>query len=197
MSFSKNVEDLSVLTNLTYTVSPDDNLVNLIRVGTQALRQTGNGYEAVYDAPAYHEILRLHSISKLMSAYGIPSRIVLSMEIISAEPTSPDLFRLWLLYPERGVIARYSGTAEVTGDTIRGCPSKTFVDLWLLPTGDTVLYQETLTELTDRWEGLKPASPYFKLIEEASGMTTEEFYKLFREPIDRCFETPLGIWPAH
>jgi len=73
--------------------------------------------------------------------------------------------------------------------------------MWLLPQGDNALYQQTLSNLTTdglyQWKGLTPPTPYFKTIEEATGVTLEEFYQSFKEPSELCLEAPYFIWSSH
>ena len=116
------------------------------------------------------------------------------MEIISAEPTSPDFFSVWLLYPTRGAIVRYEGSADVEEDIIHGCPSGTFVSLWLVNPANVKLYENTLKDATGHSD-IVTGSPYYKSTMEAIGMSAEEFYEVFKNPTERCIESPLDIWP--
>ena len=98
------------------------------------------------------------------------------------------------MYPEKGLFVRYNALAERLDDKIRGCPSKAFIELWLLSPNDKDSYQEILSANDVTWEG---NFPYSRSVEDATSMTVEEFYQIFKEPTDSCLETPLNIWPEH
>ncbi len=188
-------DDLSILLNLTYLVSPDHSLVNSIRVDTQALRKTDYGFGPVYGSAIFDSVLQPYTLAGMLSTFGPPPHVILSLEIIKAEPTSPDFFYIWILYPEQGIIARYTGEATVLEGKVRGCPSKTFVDLWLFSPGDRQAYEATFAELTDTRIGIPPNVPYLKPIREATNLTTEDFYQTYKVSTDACFDTPWAIWP--
>lgn len=191
--FEHVVDNNRISVRTHYYLSSESETIKSIYITSQALRSIGIGsYAAVYDTKIYKDILDSYLLSNILTTYGVPNQALLSMEIIEAEPTSPDVFNIWLLYPTRGVIAQYSGSAEVKNDIITGCPSDTFVSLWLMPPEDAELYQDTLEQAM----GL-PSSPFYKPTEDAIGMILDEFYETFRNPTSRCIESPLGIWPEH
>jgi len=37
---------------------------------------------------------------------------------------------------------------------------------------------------------------YYKPIEKATSMTLKQFYDTFRQPTDKCIETPAKLWPT-
>lgn len=80
---------------------------------------------------------------------------------------------------------------------IHFCPDDTFVDIWLTNPGDPDIYESTLAELTTPWQGLTPPAPYFKTVDEAIGLTIDEFYQIYKEPTDQCLDSPYAIWPFH
>ncbi len=189
--YKKDNYNLKIFTN--YSVSRSTKVVESIDVSTEATLYLGNDlFEYAYTAEIYKNALSKYLLPNVLSTYGHPDQILIDMEIIVAEPTSPDFFHIWLMYPTRGVIIEYTGSAEVTDDTIHGCPSDTVVSLWLVSPENTELYQNTLEEAT----GL-PASPYYKSTVDAVSMTVDEFYNEFKEPSSTCIESPLDIWPKH
>ena len=36
----------------------------------------------------------------------------------------------------------------------------------------------------------------FEALEEATSMSVEQFYEIFRNPTDKCIETPTNLWPT-
>ena len=179
------IEDLVVLFRLGYSPSSSrENEIELIQVRGEVVREIPDGYEPIYDDPVYSEMFDQYMIPSILSTYGPPAEVALNVEIGYAEPTSPDIFTFRLLYPQHGAILSYFGSAEVTSDMVRVCPVKTFVGLLLTPLDRSDLFQEH-----------SAMSPLFKPVEEATGMTVEEFYQVFRQPTDQCLETPLILWP--
>ena len=90
---------------------------------------------------------------------------------------------------------RYSSIGERIGNKVQGCPSKSFISLWLLAPKEVSSYQEILTTLAPHsWEG---NFPYTKTLEEAAQMNPQDFYKIFKDPGDQCLKTLLQIWPGH
>jgi len=178
-----------------YSLSADFKLIESMSVDTHALRKVGNsGAEEVYGAP-YTESLQSYLLPDLLSKYGKPDQVIIRMEIAVAEPTSPDSFDIWLLYPQYGAIVLYTGPAEIIGGkTVQGCPSYSFVSLWLVEAGNNEMYQKTLEE-NSGIKGLSPTPPYFKSTMDALGMTSDEFFEIYKIPTNRCIESPLEIWP--
>jgi hypothetical protein len=181
--------NLKIFTN--YSVSPSNEMIESIEVFTELTHQLGNDQlEYSYTAEIYKKTLSAFLLPNILSTYGLPDRILLDMEIITAEPASPDFFHIWLLYPERGAIIEYTGSAVVRNSTIHGCPSDTIMSLWLVSPESSELYQATLEQVM----GLL-SSPFYKSTEDAIGMTAEKFYDEFKKPDGGCIESPLDIWP--
>jgi len=190
-------DDIEIPINLRYLLSPDGAVVQSISVHTQAVRILEDGaLEPAYGNAAYNALLSPYSLSDILSTYGPPSQVLLSVELNEAEPTAPDFARSWLLYPERGAILRFTGSAESAEDVVRTCPSNTFVDLWLGPSDRPDLFEQTMRELTDDgWRDMTPTSPYLKPILAATAVTPHQFYETYKEPTTVCLESPLDIWP--
>lgn len=186
--YSENGEDFSVVTR--YYLQPTGDVIDSMYITTQTLTtaENGNRVEA-FKSTIYKKILDGYSLSNVLTKYGQPDQILLSMEIIEAEPTSPDYFRIWLLYPALGSIIQYWGNAEVEDGIIYGCPSDTFVQLWLSSPNSNNRFTETLNQ--EIWSA---SSPYFKSPEDALGMTQEEFFNKFKETNSSCLESSLDIW---
>lgn len=187
--YKKDGHRLKIFIN--YSVADATGVIDSLNVFTEVTHELGNGgFETIYDSSIYKDVLDSYSLSSILSSYGFPDQTLISMEIIQAEPTSPDFFHVWLLYPTIGAILEYTGSAEVRDGIIQGCPSDTFVSLWLVSPENSDLYRDTLEEAT----GL-PSSPFYKLTNDAIGKTAEEFYSEFKEPNSLCIESPLNIWP--
>jgi hypothetical protein len=171
----------------------DRRTIQVIAISTRTLHELEPGSsEYVYNAPAYNELLRAYTLSGILSKYGSPTDIWVRADIYNTG--TQETFSITFLYPEKGIFVRYNMLAERIGDQIRGCPSRSFVDLWLLSPEDAGDYQEILLSKNVRWEG---NWPYTTPIQEAASMSIESFYQLYNESTDMCLETPLSIWPEH
>lgn len=187
-----NLNDKIVSINTIYDLQSNSDIIDTMYITTHASKVAENGIPKVFDSTTYKKILNSYLLSNVLTKYGQPEQILLSMEIIESEPTSPDYFRIWLLYPALGSIIQYWGNAEVDNGIIHGCPSNTFVSLWLFPPNNAEMYQEMLVESMS-----EPYSAFYKSTEEALGLTQEEFYNGFSKPNSQCIESPLDIWPPH
>jgi hypothetical protein len=191
-NFEFNLNDEDVFMTTTYNLQPNSDTIDSMNITTDASKVVENGIPKVFNSTTYKKILDSYLLPSILTIYGQPEQILLSMEIIEAEPTSPDYFRIWLLYPALGSIIQYWGNAEVENGRIYGCPSDTFVSLWLLSPKNTEMYQEMLVESMT-----EPYSAFYKPTEDALGMTQEEFYSEFSKTTNECIESPLDIWLSH
>lgn len=177
--------------------SRDSDYVQMLIIHTEALQEIEKGsYLRAYDAKPYHEIFGAYSLQNVFAAYGKPSEIYMTVEINEAEYNSPDFVLLWLLYPEKGFIAKYTANAEVIDDEVHGCPSKAFVELWLFPPYANGDYKDDLLPFDMTLGYILPTpSIRTKPIFEGLDMSLDEFYQGFQRPTNQCLETPLSIWP--
>ncbi len=186
--YSENGEDFSTIT--TYFLQPTSDTIDSMYITTQTLRTLEDGSRPyAYDSMVYKNILNNYLLSSVFTLHGQPKRILISMDIGIAEPTSPSTFNIWLFYPSRGAIINYEGEAIIKNNVISGCPSNTFVTLWLAAPGSNNLHSEILDK--DIW---LPSSQYYKSTEEAFGITQEEFFNKFKETDSGCLESSLDIW---
>lgn len=186
-------DDLKIRINVGLHSKADRRTIQVVWISTYALREleTG-GYEEVYAAPAYNELLKAYTLNSILSKYGTPTEVLVRADIYTTG--TQETFSITLLYPQMGIFVRYNMLAERLGDKIRGCPSHSFVELWLLSPEDASNYQDILLSKDIHWEG---NWPYTTPIQEAASMSIEDFYQIYKEPTDRCLETPLNIWPEH
>lgn len=170
--------------------------VNAIRVREEVLRPITDGYEWVYDEQTYTQLLGTYSLRSILNKYGRPADVFATVEIYNTEPTAPDFMMIWLLYPEKGFIAKYTANAELNNEVVTGCPTQSFFTFWLFPPDASENYKQ-LKQLDPNLVYIFPAlSERTKPISEAFGISVDKFYETFTESNDKCLETPYKIWPG-
>lgn len=187
------VDDLDLHLYLAYYPFPSGNNVETLYISTRMLRYIDKGdgdyvYRSVYDSEAYRQLLGKLALSEMLSKLGIPSKI--TVRAILPNPPSPQFLNVTLLYPERGIFALYTMNADTKYNIVSGCPSKSFVSLWLIPLEAGDNFREFLS-LAGNWEGDWVEKP----LEEAISMSRNEFYGIFKDSnATSCIETPIEIW---
>jgi hypothetical protein len=129
----------------------------------------------------------------ILSEYGPPSEVMVT--VWPKDPERPDIkftaFSLALYYPEQGIFVEYVSPVEERGKYYAGCPTETDIHL-------TVWDPESGMTLKDIIEkaGSMIIYDYFKSLEEATGLTIDEFFEKFNDPENTaCLETPVELWP--
>jgi len=193
-----NLPKEDLILNLFFQIysSRNENQVQLFRVFTEALQEIEKGsYQWIYDAKPYHEVFGAYSLQNILATFGKPSEIYMTVEINEAEYNSPDFVLLWLMYPQKGFIAKYTANAEVIEGIVHGCPSKTFVELWLFSPYYDEKYKEDLLPFDMELGYVLPTpSIRTKPISDGIGMSVDEFYQVFSQPTNQCLETPRSKW---
>jgi hypothetical protein len=132
-------------------------------------------------------------LPQILGTYGPPQQVFLD-----TYRSGPDRlpFRLLLFYPDQGFSAEYEGSTGENGQgewveagqAIRICPRRSDVALWLWsPEREMTLADHALSSQVnlDRLRSL----------EEATGMSIEQFYQTFVQPDNQtCLETPADLW---
>ena len=170
--------------------------VNAIRIREQVLRKITGGYDWVYDEHTYTDLLGAYSLKSILNTYGLPSKIFATVEIYVSEANAPDFMMIWLLYAEKGFIAKYTANAELNNEIVTGFPTKSFFTFWLFSPDTSENYKQ-LNQLDPDLGYLFPTlSERTKPISEAFGISVDKFYTTFTESNDECLETPYRIWPG-
>lgn len=192
--------DILIDIGLSYRPNDAGKVIQVVMLSTQVRHKLEN-LGAVFGSPEYDEFMGPYSLQNILSKYGPPNQVMVRVDILAIAYTpsphndlSPETLEITLFYPERGIFVRYTMLAERVGEKIRGCPAKSFVELWLLSPDLKSTYNAILSSKDKTWEG---NWPYSKPIEEASRMTVENFSQSFKDKSSICLETPLRIWPEH
>jgi hypothetical protein len=145
-----------------------------------------------YNNPADFKVVwKQYSPEQILSTYGLPSQVWVSSISEAGEPlTEFAPYDLWLVYDTLGFLIRYIGSVKYE-PMYRMCP--TFKDEGNLGRAIDMVLQSPDNK-QPVWTSMLTTLPF--TIEEAAGLTIEEFYTLYlqtSQPI--CFETPREIWP--
>ena len=135
-------------------------------------------------------LVQSYNISEFLMTYGKPSEIHLGTWV--SKRSLPDYpFKYYLYYPDLGIMAGYWATTNVSEDLVIGCPTNElppWLNLW-----EPEKFQSffDLARLNDPGTEEK----YFPDLEDATGMSVEEFYETFIDPeSEACFEVPLELF---
>jgi hypothetical protein len=105
----------------------------------------------------------------------------------------PDYYIL-IFYPDRGVLLEYDGQSEQYGNTLRLCPQKAWVDMWLWPSEDRLSMKDVF--LHDAYGSEEDQLNFFERFrswETVSGKSIDDFVTTFKAP-NACFDTPAALW---
>ena len=88
-------------------------------------------------------------------------------------------------------MVNYTTQMHLVGANVRGCPPNAHVEMELYPPGSSDSFFELLkqTDWAVKMNDYKP-------LEEVTSMSVQEFYDTFREPTNKCIDTPAKLWPT-
>ena len=168
-----------------------------IRVGIiDSISAIGN-YGSTQNQRDFESLWESYSPKEVIKAYGVPSRVLLSATgVTGVGDTGNNGYILWIFYDHLGFLIRYGGIVPDL-PIYHFCPELQVgaddiyrIDFYLQHPDNSLPLESHDTILT--------TSPSRAMsIQDAAGMSTEEFYRLFiqgEEPT--CFDTPHDIWPV-
>ena len=148
----------------------------------------------IYDSKIFGERLRPYMLPGILSEFGKPASVVI--HTYGKQLTGSGGFEFVLLYPEQGMLVHYVTQMETVGLNARGCPASAQVELELYPSGNTEAFAQSLSETI--WAAFVLTEPiddsHWKPIDKVTSMSLEQFYETFRQPTDKCIETPMKGW---
>jgi hypothetical protein len=191
-------DDLRLNTRVAY-VYDNDGVVNYItfRVLEEQVITDSNGNwisrQPIFGLSSFMERTEYYSLSHLLREQGIPASVMIASSGLSINRDRSIRTRLAVFYPDQGIWAQYTTLVneKEVGSSIISCPINAHIEMMLSPPGNPDSFY-TLLDQTD-WGITKNG---FKPLEEATSMSVEEFYETFRNPTDKCIETPVNIWPT-
>jgi hypothetical protein len=143
----------------------------------------------------FQELWAQYSPRILIREYGSPSRVWLESAYNVPVGANDEVgYSLWLLYDKLGFLAGYTGTVKHEA-TYHFCPR--------FEQGQDIQSLELFLQAVDSpipLESLLPVDslhgPYIHTIEDAAGLSVEQFAALFeQQDKPACFDSPGKIWP--
>ena len=169
----------------------DNQIVSRIGFRVEARRPIEQGVsEDVYDSTFFGDRVSAYMLPQILSEQGIPESVMIATLGGLSTRSGPGRFYILLLYPNYGILVNYTTQMFLVGTNVRGCPSNAHVEMEVYPSGQGDSFFQLL-EQTD-WSVKKN---WYKPLDEATSISVEEFYQVFREPTDKCIETPANLWP--
>lgn len=145
-----------------------------------------------FDSETFGKRVDYYSLSHVLSEQGIPDAVMIATS--DSPPISvPSIgfFYIVLLYPEQGIWVKYTTQMNMVGANVHGCPQNAHVEMELFPAGNTDSF---FTSLKQNQDWVAQQKNWFQPLEKATSMTLEQFYETFRQPTDKCIETPAKLW---
>jgi hypothetical protein len=196
MYLNYSIEDgLSILIDIAFAVKND--VVSYVGFQAQILQewkgeQGERGFDSIFDSSFFGEQLSQYMLPQILSAYGQPEAVLLATPAEFPPPQyGQGHFRVLILYPDQGILVHYRTEMRVVGQNVMGCLTNAHVELALLPTGYGSSFYDLLAPT--KWPDL--INNYIPL-EEVTSMSLDDFYQTFRQPTDKCLETPARFWPT-
>ncbi|MDD5468087.1 MAG: hypothetical protein PHS96_09785 [Anaerolineales bacterium] len=149
----------------------------------------------IYGELTFNTAFAYYLLPQMLSNYGPPSQVLLLP--FPDDPERPNFtwqpFSLVLLYPEQGIIVEYVSQRETIGENFAGCPDKAHFSLGVW-SPDSDLPLKTIVQKAGM-EIHELNIDYFKPLEEATSLSLEEFYQIYKNPQNtQCIKTPISIW---
>jgi len=188
--------DLILFTNASFNIDPlsDNQIVSYLTFDAKESQDLSDGYLPVYDSKTFGERLSPYMLPGILSELGRPASVTL--HTYGKQITGSGGFEIVILYPEQGIFVHYTTQMETVEINVRGCPANAQVELNLYPSGNTEAFAKSLSEIN--WGAFVLPEPindsHWKPIEKATAMSVEQFYETFRQPTDKCIETPVKGW---
>jgi hypothetical protein len=182
--------DITIDINVGFITYPANDFISRISFWARALRRIDGGWEDVFDSTAFGEQTAYYRLPQILSTYGRPASVsLITAQPVNAADYAPPNFKIILLYPEQGFLVQYTTDVHVVGENILGCLSNAHVELELYPLGNGDTF---ISHLDPTWQmHVENYAP----LEEATALSVDEFYQTFRQPTDKCLETPVNLWP--
>lgn len=149
----------------------------------------GNG--GIFDSTTFGKRIEYYSLAHVLSEQGIPDSVIIATTGSRQIPVAAGGFYIALFYPDQGIWVKYTTSMHLAGNIVRGCLENAHVEMELYPPGNADSFQTLLEQARPEMSVQKD---WYKPLERVTSMTLEQFYETFRQPTDKCIETPAKLW---
>jgi hypothetical protein len=204
-TLSYRKDNVHIGTGFSYYKNKEDSGLDLLAIRGSAMQERGKDLDwkssdlrPLYEDASFNQAFAYYLLPQMLSNYGHPAQVLLAP--FPDESDRPDIqwhpFSLVLIYPEHGIFVEYVSPRETAGSSFFGCPSKAHLSLavWDPKSNLTLEYivQKAGLEINEL------NMDYFKPVEEATAMSLNEFYEVFKDPQNtKCLETLQELWPGY
>lgn len=134
-------------------------------------------------------------LSKFLQNYGEPDEVWIStyQNFYTNEGVSTLPFMIALFYPGRGILA-YTGSnsTSVRNGFVIGCDNNHILSsLYLWSPEKKMNFDQAA-----RWFRIQSGDMIFYPLDQATTLSTTEFYESFRSGEDHCLQSPVDLWPG-
>ena len=161
------------------------------------------GYVSTFGSPTFNKMIQIYGIDSILKKYGRPAKVwVAAWPRSLASKREHEPFNIVLYYPDKGILVQYEGESEKSGNELSLCPWETDLILTTWNTSQTDP-MKTSDPFIKELRGVSTydfgqQEDYFLPLEEATSITVDEFYELFKDPDAKgCIVTPADIWKGY
>jgi hypothetical protein len=186
-------DNINIYSKLGFLAEPDNYIISRISFRVEAHKKIlDGGYEKVFGSTLFGERVKIYQIPSILSEQGVPDSVLIGTLAGHFRDGGSWGFHILLLYPKRGLLVDYTTQMQLVDENILGCPSNAHVEFEIYPSGEEDLFFKHL-ESTNWPQNIKSN---YKSLEDVTSMTRNDFYETFRQPTDKCIETPANLWPT-
>jgi hypothetical protein len=195
--FTYSIDDNEVINFVSFSYYSNDqgNLTHLLELGVSQYQKIGDspGFE-IYGNSELYDQFKLYMVNEILQQYGRPEEIYVTLWLLDPMdqlPNSPFLVALY--YPKYGFLIKYVSSSEKQGNEYKLGLRDVSMEVSTWNTQEQIssdMFDFIITYHTGSWypTGYKP-------IEEACGITIEDFYQTYSNPnFTETLQTPQIMW---
>jgi hypothetical protein len=184
--------DFRFLTDISF-LAGSDQLLNLLTFHARAVVDDPEtqGIISIYDLNGFSERIKPYTISGLLKELGKPASVQLfTFGEVPSHRYGQGHFKVLILYPQQGILARYTTEMKVVDGLVEGCLPAAHVEMVFLPPGDETTFFDILARKTNWSQSID----YYSHLEDVTELTLEEFRSTFSSSKEACLYTPANLW---
>lgn len=170
----------------------------ILQEDTKTIHPNGEtSYEISWGDQNLAQITKPYSISKVFSMYGKPTEVAIFTQR-AVLLNQPHPISMVLFYPQQGFMIEYvaNNRSIAKSSDATWCPDLVIPYFWFWSPSPEITRNDVLSWISGfNLYTSKNVEGRFKSLEEATGMTIEDIYKLYIGGVNACIQTPKEIWP--